>query len=46
MKINGHFPTVYPICINIKERKSKKKWMTEQAKQQHMKIHFHKRQKR
>jgi GR25 family glycosyltransferase involved in LPS biosynthesis len=41
MKINYKFPTVYPICINLKERKSKRKWMVKQAKQNQMKLNFY-----
>jgi hypothetical protein len=40
MKINKNFPAVYPICINLKDRTSKKKWMKKQAKQQNIKLNF------
>ena len=41
MKINVNFPHVYPICINLNERESKRKWMVEQAKSQNIKINFY-----
>jgi GR25 family glycosyltransferase involved in LPS biosynthesis len=41
MKINVNFPPVYPICINLNERKSKRKWMVDQAKSQNIKINFY-----
>ena len=41
MKINTNFPPVYPICINLKERKSKRKWMIDQAKKENIKINFY-----
>lgn len=40
MKINAKFPHVYPICINLEERKAKKKWMVKQAKSQNIKLNF------
>ena len=40
MKINNKFPAVYPICINLKERKARKKWMISQAKNNNIKINF------
>jgi GR25 family glycosyltransferase involved in LPS biosynthesis len=40
MKFNSKFPVVYPICINLQERKSKKKFMIKQAKKQNIKINF------
>lgn len=40
MRINSKFPPVFPICINLKERKSKRKWMIKQAKKQNIKINF------
>ena len=40
MRINAKFPPVYPICINLKERKAKRKWMIKQAKKQNIKINF------
>lgn len=40
MKINSKFPIVYPVCINLKERKSKKKFIIKQAKRQNIKINF------
>ena len=41
MKFNNKFPSVYPICINLEERKSKKKWMVKQAKRNNMKLNFY-----
>lgn len=41
MKINGNFPSVHPICINLKERPSKRKWMKKQAKQQNISLEFY-----
>lgn len=40
MKINANFPNVHPICINLKERPAKRKWMKQQAKNQQMKLNF------
>jgi len=40
MRINGNFPNVHPVCINLKERTAKKKWMKKQARQQKMKLNF------
>ena len=41
MKINSYFPEVYPICINLKKREEKKKWMIKQAKEQNIKLNFY-----
>lgn len=41
MKFNNKFPAVYPICINLEERKSKRKQMIKQAKKLNMKLNFY-----
>ena len=41
MRINSNFPPVYPICISLKERKKKRKWMINQAKKQKFKLNFY-----
>jgi len=41
MKFNSKFPAVHPVCINLEERKSKRKWMVKQAKKNNMKINFY-----
>ena len=41
MKFNKHFPEVHPVCINLKEREEKRKWMVKQAKKQNIKLHFY-----
>ena len=32
---------IHTVCINLEERKEKRKWMISQAKKQNMKIHFY-----
>ena len=41
MKFTSFFPAVHPVCINVEERKKRKKHVIQQAKEQKMKIHFH-----
>jgi len=41
MRINAKFPPVHPVCINLKERKAKKKWMVKQAKKENIKLNFY-----
>lgn len=40
MLINKNFPAVHPVCINLRTRPAKKKWMKSQAKQQQIPIQF------
>jgi GR25 family glycosyltransferase involved in LPS biosynthesis len=40
MKISNTLPPVHPVCINLKERKSKKKWMIKQCKRMQLKLNF------
>ena len=40
IRINDNLPMVYPICINLKERRKKRTFMKKQAKKQKIKLNF------
>lgn len=40
MRINANFPPVHPVCINLRERPAKRKWMKKQAKQQKINLNY------
>lgn len=41
MKINTNFPVVHPVCINLEQRKKKRKMMIKQSKKMNMKLNFY-----